>query len=56
MGCVVLVLFVLALCFAGAGFAVHLLWVVAAVFFLSWVAGYAFARGQRRSRRSRRGW
>ena len=35
----------LALVFVGLGFAVHLLWVAAVVFFLAWVAGFAFRRG-----------
>jgi hypothetical protein len=40
---------------AGAGLALHLRWVFAAVFFPVWVAGYAFGRGHRRSGgRSRR--
>lgn len=54
MGCFVVVLLVLAVAFAGIGFAVHLLWIVAAVFFVCWLAGYAFARGQRRAWRRRR--
>ena len=55
MGCLLAVILVGALAFAGAGFAVHLLWIVAAVFFVCWVAGYAFGRGHRRAdRRSRR--
>jgi hypothetical protein len=54
MGCLLAVIFVGALALAGAGFAVHLLWIVAAVFFVFWVAGYAFGRGHRRAdRRSR---
>ncbi|HUY22078.1 MAG TPA: hypothetical protein VMV22_07030 [Acidimicrobiales bacterium] len=47
MGCLVLVFLLLALVFAGAGFAVHLLWIAALVFFVCWLAGFAFARGQR---------
>ena len=38
---------------AGAGFAVHLLWIAAIVFFVFWLAGFAFARGQRNGRRRR---
>jgi len=41
----------LALVFAGVGFAVHLLWILALVFFVCWLAGFAFARGQRRGTR-----
>ena len=37
--------------FLGVGFAIHLLWVLAVVFFACWLAGFAFARGQRRGGR-----
>jgi hypothetical protein len=50
MGLIFLVL-VLALLFAGFGFAVHLLWIVAAIMFVFWVAGYAFSKGSRRGAR-----
>lgn len=50
-----MVLLVAAAVFAGAGFAVHLLWLVAAVFLLFWLAGFAFARGRRRGE-GRRHW
>ena len=43
----------LTLLFAGVGIAVHLLWVIAVVFFVFWLAGYAFARGRRRGTRRR---
>ena len=49
MGCLIGVFLLLALVFAGAGFAVHLLWVLAAVFFVAWVAGFAFGKGKRRA-------
>jgi multisubunit Na+/H+ antiporter MnhG subunit len=35
----------LAFLFLGLGFAVHLLWIVAVIFFIAWVAGFAFRRG-----------
>jgi hypothetical protein len=35
----------LALLFLGLGFTVHLLWLVAVVLFIAWVAGFAFRRG-----------
>ena len=54
VGCLVFLLLVLAVAFAGIGFAVHLLWILAAVFFVCWAAGYGFARGQRRAWRRRR--
>ncbi|HXQ61518.1 MAG TPA: hypothetical protein VN796_04240 [Acidimicrobiales bacterium] len=53
MGCLVAVFLLLALVFAGVGFAVHLLWIIAAVFFVFWLAGFAFGRGQRRAGRRR---
>lgn len=45
-----LILFVLllALLFLGLGFAVHLLWIAAVIFFVAWVAGFAFRRGSGR--------
>ncbi len=55
VGCLVLVFLLLAVTFVGIGFAIHLLWIVALIFFLAWVAGYAFSRGERRAWR-RRGW
>ena len=48
MGCLIVAFLVLAVIFAGFGFVTHVLWVLAAVFFLCWVAGYGFARGRRR--------
>jgi hypothetical protein len=49
MGCLLVLVLVGAVALAGAGFAVHLLWIFAAVFFFCWVAGYAFGRGRRRA-------
>jgi hypothetical protein len=45
MGLVVLVL-LLALLFGGLGFAVHALWILAIVFAVLWVAGFAFRSGE----------
>lgn len=45
MGLILLVL-LLALLFFGLGFAAHLLWVLAVVFFIAWVAGFAFRSGE----------
>ncbi|HMK99497.1 MAG TPA: hypothetical protein VK428_04855 [Acidimicrobiales bacterium] len=56
MGCLVAVALALAVVFLGVGFAVHLLWIAAAVFFLFWLAGFAFARGRRHGERRRRYW
>jgi hypothetical protein len=51
MGCAIFLLLVVALVFAGAGFAVHLLWLFSLVFFLFWIAGFAFGRGRGRAGR-----
>ncbi len=51
MGCLIVVFLLLALIFAGFGFVAHLLWIAAVLFFLLWLAGFAFSRGQRRGRR-----
>jgi hypothetical protein len=51
MGCLVAIFLLLALVFVGVGFAVHLLWIAAIVFFVFWMAGFAFSRGQHRGRR-----
>jgi multisubunit Na+/H+ antiporter MnhG subunit len=53
MGVILLVL-LLALLFVGLGFAVHLLWIIAAIVFVAWVAGWAIARGE--SAGGRRQW
>jgi hypothetical protein len=53
MGCLIFVFLVMALVFAGIGFVVHFLWILAAVFFVCWLAGFAFARGGRRGSRGR---
>jgi hypothetical protein len=45
MGLLLLIL-LLALLFAGLGFAVHLLWILAVVFAIVWVAGFAFRSGE----------
>jgi len=47
----ILILLILALIFAGAGFALHVLWIIAIVFFVAWLVGLAFGRGSRRSAR-----
>jgi hypothetical protein len=53
VGCLIAAFLILAVVFAGVGFAAHVLWVLAAVFFAFWIAGFAFARGQRRGDRRR---
>ena len=44
MGIVVVVL-LLALLFGGLGFVAHWLWILAVVFAIMWVAGFAFRSG-----------
>jgi hypothetical protein len=41
-----LLILLLALLFAGLGFAVHVLWIIAIVFALFWLAGFAFRSGE----------
>jgi hypothetical protein len=36
----------LVLIFFGAGFALHILWIVAAVLFVLWLVGFAMGRGE----------
>jgi hypothetical protein len=38
------------LLFFGLGFAIHLLWIAAVIFFVLWVVGYAVGRGERSGR------
>jgi ABC-type dipeptide/oligopeptide/nickel transport system permease subunit len=45
MGLILLVL-LLALVLGGLGFALHVLWIVAAVVFVGWLLGFAVARGE----------
>lgn len=50
----ILLVLLLALLFVGLGFAVHLLWFIAAIVFVVWLVGFAFARGS--NARGRRSW
>jgi len=50
MGIVILVL-LLALLFGGLGFAIHGLWVIAVIFAVAWIAGFAFRSGEGRGYR-----
>ncbi|MDQ1485593.1 MAG: hypothetical protein QOJ62_1286 [Actinomycetota bacterium] len=43
---VILFVLLLALLFGGLGFAIHALWIVAVVFLLAWVIGFAFRSGE----------
>jgi hypothetical protein len=47
MAIVILVL-LLALLLGGLGFAVHFLWILAVVFAILWIAGFAFRSGEGR--------
>lgn len=54
MGCFILLLLLVSLVFVGVGFAFHLLWIVALIFFAFWLAGFAFEKGRRRGGRGSR--
>jgi hypothetical protein len=43
---VLLLALLLVLILFGAGFAVHLLWIAAAIFLVVWVVGFALGRGE----------
>jgi hypothetical protein len=43
---VILVAFLLVLLFAGLGFALHFLWIVAAVLLVLWLIGFVVGRGE----------
>ena len=45
MGVILLVLLI-ALLLGGLGFVIHLLWIVAAVVLVAWIAGFALAHGE----------
>lgn len=45
-----LLAFLVVLLFAGLGFALHLLWIVAVVLLVFWVIGFAIGRGERSGR------
>jgi hypothetical protein len=47
MGLILLVL-LLALILAGVGFAVHLLWIIAAIVFIGWLIGFGIRMGEGR--------
>ena len=50
----ILLVLLIALLFAGLGFAVHLLWIIAVVLFVFWLIGWAVSSGA--SAGSRRTW
>jgi len=43
---VILLILLLVLLFGGLGFAMHALWIIAALFLLAWIAGFAFRSGE----------
>jgi hypothetical protein len=43
---ILLLALLLVLLFAGFGFAVHVLWFLAVVFFVLWIIGFALGRGE----------
>jgi hypothetical protein len=45
VGLILLVLLI-ALLLGGLGFAIHALWIIAAIVFLFWLIGFGFARGE----------
>jgi hypothetical protein len=49
---IILVLLLLALLFGALGFAIHVLWIVAVVFFVVWIVGFALGRGRSRGART----
>lgn len=51
---VILAVLLLALILGGIGFALHWLWIIAAIVFIFWLIGFAVARGE--SAGMRRGW
>ena len=49
-----LAVLLLALILGGVGFALHWLWIIAAIVFLFWLVGFAVGRGEMAG--GRRGW
>ena len=47
---VILLVLLVVLLFAGMGFALHFLWILAAIFFLMWLVGFALGRGENSGR------
>jgi hypothetical protein len=43
---VILLVLLVIILLGGFGFAVHTLWIIAGIFFLFWLAGFAFAKGK----------
>jgi hypothetical protein len=47
----ILLVLLLAIILAGVGFAVHVLWIIAAIVFLAWLVGWGFSHGATSGRR-----
>jgi hypothetical protein len=43
----ILVLLVIAVILAGVGFAIHILWIIAAIFFIAWLVGLVLGAGRK---------
>jgi len=43
---IILIAFLIVLLFAGLGFALHFLWILAAIFLVLWLVGLALGRGE----------
>jgi hypothetical protein len=43
---IILLALLVVLLFVGIGFAVHLLWIAAVIFFFIWLVGFALGRGE----------
>jgi hypothetical protein len=43
----ILVVLLLAVIFAGLGFAMHALWFIAAILFVFWIVGFALGKGRK---------
>ena len=46
---IILLALLVVLLFVGIGFAVHLLWIAAVIFFFIWLVGFALGRGETRA-------
>jgi hypothetical protein len=44
---IILVLLLIALIMAGVGFAIHVLWIVAVIFFVAWLVGLVLGVGRK---------
>jgi hypothetical protein len=43
----ILVLLIIAIILAGVGFAIHILWIIAAIFFIAWLVGLVLGSGRK---------